>query len=91
MWQATPAPATSTRSQTTSWSQSTRASRMASVLPLSSPFRHRRPRDLLQKCATPRIKRELERLCVHPGEHQHVARLDVGNDGGNQAVGINLG
>ena len=38
-----------------------------------------------------RLQGKGERLRVHPGEHQHLARGGIGDDGRDQPVGIELG
>src|SRR6185503_14665199 len=37
------------------------------------------------------LEREGQGFGVHPGEHQHLARGGIGDDGGDEAVGIELG
>ena len=91
MWQATPSPATATLSQMASWSQSVRTSLTSSTLPLSSPFFQSLARERLQKWPMRVSMRGGQGLGVHPSEHQHLARGGIRDDGGDQAVGIELG
>jgi hypothetical protein len=88
VWQETPVPCGSAFTCSTSWSQSVRISTTFSNSPEVSPFFHRDWRERLQKWAKPRLLRELQRLGVHEGEHQHRAVTRIRHDRGDEACGI---
>ena len=83
-WQVGPAASAVTRSA--SASQSAAMSTTRRTLPLVSPLRQSRPRDREEVDIAGRDRR-VERLAIHPRQHQDRPVASVSHDGRGEAVG----
>ena len=85
MWQA--APTWSTLSSSVSPSQSRRTSLTYCAWPEVSPLTQYSWRERLQYVARRVVEGAGQRLVVHPAEHQHLARVVLLDDDGDEALG----